>query len=111
MIEPNDFLGTSEEQEMMDEPEYKKYIIILTLLYGNSLNQLKLEVYFNNEEANSAFTILNKKIFELTQMNSPVSLSLVSRNADGDVIRRGVSGIVGIEHNIPQFTEVLEDEI
>lgn len=100
-----------DDEQLEKEEEYKKYDIIFTLLLGNSLNQLKLEVYLTDEEANSAFNLLNKKIMELVRVNNPISLSLVSRNGSGDVVRRGISGIVGIEHNIPQFSEVFEDEI
>lgn len=102
-----------EVQEMIEELEpekdLNKYVIIFTLLHAGSLNQLQLEVFFTNEEAYRAFNLLNKKIEELVRINSSVALSLVARNNKGEVIRHGISGIVCIEHNIPQFSEVLEE--
>lgn len=95
--------------ELEREIEQNKYVIIFTLLHAGSLNQLQLDVYFTNEEAYKAFQLLNKKIDELVRTNSSIALSLVARNKDGEVIRHGISGIVGIEHNIPQFSEVLEE--
>lgn len=91
------------------EIELNKYVIIFTLLHAGSLNQLQLEVFFTNDEAYKAFNLLNKKIDELVRTNSSIALSLVARNKDGEVIRHGISGIVGVEHNIPQFSEVLEE--
>lgn len=99
--------GMYDELEL--EIEQNKYVIIFTLLHAGSLNQLQLDVYFTNEEAYKAFQLLNKKIDELVRTNSSIALSLVARNKDGEVIRHGISGIVGIEHNIPQFSEVLEE--
>lgn len=93
------------EQEIV----YNKYVIIFTLLHAGSLNQLKLEVYFTPEEAYKSFILLNKKIEELVRTNSSIALSLVARNSENIVIRHGITGIVGIEHNIPQFSEVLEE--
>lgn len=98
-----------EALEMYEEIEQNKYVIIFTLLHAGSLNQLQLEVYFTNEEAHRAFQLLNNKIGELVRTNSSVALSLVARNKEGEVIRHGISGIVGVEHNIPQFSEVLEE--
>lgn len=102
-----------EAQEMYDELEefvqYNKYDIIFTVLYAGSVNQIQLEVYFTPEEAYKAFNILNKKIEELVRINSPVSTSLICRNKEGEIIRHGITGIVGIQHNIPQFSEVLDE--
>lgn len=96
------------EEELIEDVQYNRYDIIFTLLYGSAVNQLKLEVYFTPEEAFKAFQVVNKKIEELVKLNSPISMSLVCRNSDGEVIRHGISGIVGIQHNIPQFLEVME---
>lgn len=102
-----------EVQEMYEELEpeiiYNKYIIIFTLLHSGSLNQLQLECHFTNEEAYKAFKLLNDKIGELVRTNSSIAMSLVARNKEHEVIRHGISGIVGIEHNIPQFQDVLEE--
>jgi hypothetical protein len=38
-------------------------------------------------------------------------MSLVCRNKDGEIIRHGITGIVGIQHNIPKFTETLDEDI
>ena len=110
---PHAELEHTEVQEMYEELEpeisYNKYIIIFTLLHAGSLNQLQLECYFTNEEAYKAFHIINEKIGELVRTNSSVAMSLVARNKEREVIRHGISGIVGIEHNIPQFQDVLEE--
>lgn len=96
-------------QEMYDV-EYHKYLIIFTLLHGGSLNQLKMEVYYTPEEAYESYKYLNGKIVQLVNTNSSIALSLVCRNSEGDVVHHGISGIVGIEHNIPQFKEVFDEE-
>ena len=102
-----------EAPEMHDDidafVQYNKYDIILTVVYGGNINQIQLEVYFSPEEAYSAYNVLNKKIEELVRVNSPVSMSLVCRNRDGEIIRHGVSGIVGIQHNVPKFMETLDE--
>lgn len=99
------------DEDMIDEDfvQYNAYDIIFTVLYAGSLNQIKLEVYFTPEEAFNAFKLLNKKIEELVRLNTSVALSLVCRNKEGEIIRHGISGIVGIQHNIPQFSEVLDE--
>lgn len=94
----------------MEELTYNKYNIILTLLHGSSLNQLPMEVYFTDEEARRAFEVLNRKIEELCKFNSSVALSLICRTEEGTIVRKALTGIVGLEHNIPQFVEVLDDE-
>lgn len=111
-------LELTEVPEMYDEDileedfvQYNVYNIIFTVLFGGSVNQIQLEVYFTPEEAYKAFIILNKKIEELVRVNSPIAMSLVCRNKDGEVIRHAISGIVGIQHNIPQFTETLDEDI
>ena len=102
-----------EALEMHDEEyeyvQYNKYDIILTVVYGSSINQIHLEVYFTPDEAYTAFNVLNKKIEELVRVNSPISLSLVCRNKEGEIIRHGVSGVVGIQHNVPKFMETLDE--
>ena len=99
------------DEDMLEEDfvQYSAYDIIFTVLYAGNLNQIKLEVYFTPEEAYKAFHILNKKIEELVRVNNAVAMSLVCRNKEGEIIRHGISGIVGIQHNIPQFSEVLDE--
>lgn len=104
-----------EVQAMYDEVEefvqYNKYDIVFTVLYAGSVNQIQMEVYFTPEEAFNAFALLNKKIEEMVRLNTSISMSLVCRNKDGEIIRHGITGIVGIQHNIPKFTETLDEDI
>lgn len=94
-----------------DFSQYSRYDIIFTVLYAGSVNQIQMEVYFTPDEAFKAFDVLNKKIEEMVRINSSVSLSLVCRNKEGKIIRHGITGIVGIQHNIPKFTETLDEDV
>ena len=98
-----------EMYDIDDFVQYNKYDIILTVLYGSSVNQIHLEVYFTPDEAYLAYNVLNKKIEELVRINSSISLSLVCRNKDNEIVRHGVSGVVGIQHNVPKFMETLDE--
>ena len=102
-----------EVQAMYDDVEefvqYNKYDIVFTVLYAGSVNQIQMEVYFTPEEAFNAFALLNKKIEEMVRINTSISMSLVCRNKEGEIIRHGISGVVGIQHNVPKFMETLDE--
>ena len=89
-------------------PMYNKYDIIINILNGNDFKQLKLEVYLTKEEAYRASINLNDKIQRLVSTNSPVSLSIVCRNKDNEIVKYGLIDIVGITHNIPDMELVDE---
>lgn len=104
-MEVQETINYTEDDE---EVKYNRYNIIFTIVQANSLNQIKLEVYFTDDEAYRAFKLLNNKIDELVTTKKPISISFTSRNVDGVVVRHGITGIVCMEHNIPQFREVLD---
>lgn len=95
----------------MDEnknDEYKLYTIILTVVHDGNLNQLQLKVLCNDIEAYRLSKNLSEKIEKLA-MNQSVGLSMSCRNENGKIVFHGISGIVSIEHDIPEFLLVDEE--
>lgn len=95
----------SEEHSVeINEESYTRYTIILNINLGSSdCSQMKLETYFNDIEAYNCAKNLNDKIIRLSETNSPVSLSLICRNNNNEIVSYGLIGVVGIIHNIPNF--------
>lgn len=97
------------EEPLEEYVQYNKYDIVFTVVYAGCVNQVQMEAYLTPEEAHNAHKLLNSKIGDLVKSNSSISLSFIRRNADGEIVTSGLTGVVGIQHNIPQFVEVFEE--
>lgn len=91
--------GDEEGKDSSKENEYECYYIVLTQ-YFNEVSQQLMKVYCNEIEAYNLFLYMNQKIVELGKRDS-VSLCFACRNENGDIVQNGISGVVGISHNIP----------
>lgn len=93
---------------MEEKEDYKLYNILLTIVHNSTLNQLQLKVLCNDLEAYRLGKNLSNKIESLAN-NQSVGLSMSCRNEEGKIIFHGISGIVAIEHDIPEFFLVDEE--
>ena len=91
--------------------ERTKYIIVLTTCYGTDTTQFQIETWFNDVEAARSYKYLSQRIAYLTSLEgnyTPIPISMVCRNEEGDIITYGVSGVYAINHNIPPL-EIVEE--
>lgn len=93
----------------LDNIEFKEYSMIFTVLYGDSVNQLRILSLFTEKESALASENLNKCISKLVSTNNPQSLSIVTRNKAKELVYHGITGIVGIEHNVSAPEMYIDD--
>ena len=77
--------------------------------FGNQPYQFKIETLLSDAEAMAAGRTLNKVLFELGR-GTASSFSISLRGKDGRNVSRAFTGVVYLEHDIPEFREVAEDE-
>lgn len=85
------------------------YHIDVMCWYGTSPYQFKIETLLNNAEAYETRKTLDTKMYELGRGTSS-SFSITLRGKDGHPISRAFTNVVYMEHDIPPFKEVAEDE-
>ena len=85
------------------------YNIDIMCWYGTSPYQFKIEALLNNAEAYETRKTLDTKMYELGRGTSS-SFSITLRGKDGRAVSRAFTGVVYMEHDIPPFKEVAEDE-
>lgn len=89
--------------------DVSRYDIIFTINYGHEITQLKIATWYTATEAMRCFATLSEKIIQLVKTGGPISMSLVTMTEKRTPLYYGITGIVAIEHNIPQMEIVDED--
>lgn len=100
-------MEAQEQYKSIDE--INSYAIIFTINYGHEITQMKLETWFTPTEAMRCFSTLSEKIVQLVKTGGPIAMSLITMNKERKPLYHGITGIVAIEHNIPQMEIVDED--
>ena len=80
------------------------------VVYGSSVLQFKNDLLLTDAEAYSAYRLLTTKIEVLSNTVIPISFSMKARNIDRNVVCRCYTGVVFIEHDIPEIVDITEDE-
>lgn len=88
--------------------EFDKYEVIFTLLYGGEVNQMTIEMYLTRIEAYRMYKTLETGIVKLAGTNEPIGISFVCRNAEGNIITYGLTGVVAISHSVPKL-EIVDE--
>ncbi len=109
----NDSNSKKEEKnnpEILTPDGYRHCKLILGVEYASGIYQFTTDLLLTDAEAYSAYRLLAMKMEELTTTKLPVSLSMKVRNADRKVVCRCYTGIVFMEHDIPEIADIEEDE-
>lgn len=85
------------------------YHIDIMCWFGGTPYQFKVETLLNNAEAYETKNTLDSKMYELGRGTSS-SFSIALRGKDGKMVSRAFTNVVYMEHDIPPFKEVAEDE-
>lgn len=110
--------GVWEGKNPLPEEEYQApegfedctlYHIDIMCWYGTTPYQFKLETLLNNAEAYETRKTLDTKMYELGRGTSS-SFSITLRGKNGKPVSRAFTSVVYMEHDIPPFKEVAEDE-
>ena len=109
--ENKDSSQDSEEESGISE-EYsdcRKYHIAVLCWFGNEPYQFKLDTLLSDSEAYAASNKLATVMYEMVKTGQS-SFSIKLRGINGSVVSRVFTNVVYIEHDIPSFKEVAEDE-
>ena len=116
LLEKSRSMWTKEDapsNEPIDIPEEysdcKAYHIDVMCWFGNQPYQFKITTLLNDAEAMAACNKLAEVMFNMVKTGNS-SFSIKLRGQNGDVVSRVFTNVVYIEHNIPIFKEVVEDE-
>lgn len=85
------------------------YNIEVMCWFGNQPYQFKVKALLNDAEAMAARKTLDTKMYELGR-GTASSFSITLRGMSGQPVSRAFTNVVYMEHDIPQFKEVAEDE-
>ena len=77
--------------------------------FGGTPYQFKITTLLNDQEACAAYNRMAEIMYNIAK-NNHTSFSIKLRGADGRIISRVFTGVVFLEHDIPMFKEVAEDE-
>ncbi len=89
--------------------ECKVYHIDVMCWYGTTPYQFKITTLLTDQEAYLTNNELAKAMYNLATMGQS-SFSIKLRGQDGKIVSRVFTGVVYIEHDIPVFKDVAEDE-
>lgn len=87
----------------------KVYNIEVLCWFGTQPYKFLIETLLNDSEAYAASRTLGSKMYELGRGTSS-SFSITLRGKDGRTVSRAFTNVVYLEHDIPAFKEVAEDE-
>lgn len=107
-----DSTSSSTDEEYYIPPEYadcKIYNIEVMCWFGSSPYQFKITTLLNDAEAYAASNKLASVMYELVKTGQS-SFSIKLRGKRGNVVSRVFTNVVYLEHDIPSFKEVAEDE-
>lgn len=93
-----------------DADGFRHCILNFAVDYSGNIHRFDAEILLTDQEAYAAYRLLANKMQELLKTGGPVTLSMKIRTVDKKIICRCFSGIVFIEHDIPELNEVAEDE-
>ena len=116
LLEKSRSMWTKEEfpyEEVKEIPpgleDCKVYHIDVMCWFGGTPYQFKITTLLNDQEACAAYNRMSEIIYNIAK-NNHTSFSIKLRGADGRIISRVFTGVVFLEHDIPMFKEVAEDE-
>ena len=87
----------------------KIYHIDVMCWYGTTPYQFKITTLLTDQEAYMTSNELAKAMYNLATMGQS-SFSIKLRGQDGRIVSRVFTGVVYMEHDIPVFKDVAEDE-
>lgn len=90
--------------------DYGVYNIEIMCWFGNQPYQFKVKALLNDAEAMAARKTLDTKMYEIGRGTASSSFSITLRGMSGMPVSRAFTNIVYMEHDIPPFREVAEDE-
>lgn len=100
----------SEEGTIPEEySDCKVYHIDILCWFGNDPYQFKITTLLTDAEAYAASNKMAGVMYELVKTGQS-SFSIKLRGMNGSVVSRVFTNVVYIEHDIPAFKEVAEDE-
>ncbi len=89
--------------------ECKIYHIDVMCWYGTTPYQFKITTLLTDQEAYMTSNELAKAMYNLATMGQS-SFSIKLRGQDGKIVSRVFTSVVYMEHDIPVFKDVAEDE-
>lgn len=89
--------------------DISEYHIVLTINYGHEISQMKIDTWYTITEAMNCFATLRKKIVNLVERGGPINMSLITMTKERKPIYYGITGIVAINHDIPEMELVDEN--
>ena len=95
---------------IITEDGFRHCMLNFGVNYAGNVFQFKNEMLLTDAEAYNAYRLLAKKMEDLNKTGLPVTLSMKIRNLDRKIICRCFTGIIYIEHDIPEIADVEEDE-
>lgn len=104
--------NSKEKEEDTIPEEYsdcKVYHIDILCWFGNDPYQFKITTLLTDAEAYAASNKMAGVMYELVKSGQS-SFSIKLRGMNGSVVSRVFTNVVYIEHDIPAFKEVAEDE-
>lgn len=102
--------ATDEAYVIPDEySDCKVYNIAVLCWFGNEPYQFKIATLLTDAEAYAASNKFATVMYEMVKTGQS-SFSIKLRGMNGNVVSRVFTNVVYIEHNIPAFKEVAEDE-
>lgn len=116
LLEKSRLMWTKEElpsEEVTEIPEgledCKVYHIDVMCWFGGTPYQFKITTLLNDQEACAAYNRMTEIIYNIAKSGQN-SFSIKLRGKDGRIISRVFTNVVFLEHDIPMFKELLEDE-
>lgn len=98
------------DPQVLTEDGFRHCKLIFGVDYSGNIFQFKNDLLLTDAEAYNAYRLLAMKMEELNKTKIPVSLSMKVRNLDRKIVCRCYTGIVYIEHDIPEIADIEEDE-
>jgi len=100
----------NEEEIPAEVPEgCDVYHLVVMCWYGSQPYQFKITTVLSNAEAYSAGKSIDTFMYAMCEGKAS-SFSIRLRGGNGSVVSRAFTNVVYIEHDIPAFKEVAEDE-
>lgn len=85
------------------------YNVEVMCWFGTQPYRFQIETLLSDAEAYAASKTLDAKMYELGR-GTASSFSITLRGKDGRTVSRAFTNVVYLEHDIPAFKEVAEDE-